>query len=323
MTVSVDARAGVTTGRSAKDRATTILTAIADDAEPTDLVKPGHVIALRAQPGGVLARAGTTEASVDLARLAGLKPAAVIGSLVDEEGELARLDELNAFANNYEFKVTSITDLIAYRVKNERLVQRLTAMENTTPYGDFRLIAYYSHVDKRAHYVLSKGDVGNPDEMKNGRGPDRPILVRAHSECLTGDVFHSQRCDCGEQLARALQMIEDAGEGVLVYLRQEGRGIGLLNKLRAYKLQERGLDTVQANEELGLPADRRDYGIAWQILRDLGVRRLRLITNNPAKVFGLEAYGLEICERLPLKVPPKEANRQYLQTKKDKMGHYF
>ena len=320
MTLTIDARRSIQTGLSARDRCTTIKTAIAPETKPSDLKHPGHIHALRARPGGVLARAGTTEASVDLTRLAKLNPSAVICTVMDKEGELALLPELLEFARKHELKTVAITDLISYRVRNESLVQRIATTETSTALGDFRLISYYSLVDRQAYFVLCNGEVGLPKKPKNG-GIDRPVLVRAHSECLTGDVFHSMRCDCGQQLTGALEMIAEKGEGALIYLRQEGRGIGLLNKLRAYKLQEHGRDTVEANEELGLPADHRDYGIGWQILRDLGVRKLRLITNNPAKVYGLEAYGLEISERIPVTIPPTDSNRKYLETKKRKMGH--
>ena len=323
LTMTIDARRNVKTGLSATDRATTIQAAIADGARSTDLTRPGHVHALRSRSGGVLARAGTTEASVDLSRLAGLKPAGVTCAIMDEDGELARGPQLFAFAEEQGLKIAAITDLIAHRVRSEDLVERVGSTEVQNPHGTFRLLSYYSLVDRQAYYVLCKGEVGSAQRRRGNRHLDRPILVRVHSECLTGDVFHSRRCDCGEQLASALQMIEKEGEGALVYLRQEGRGIGLLNKLRAYKLQEHGRDTVEANEELGLPADGRDYGIGWQILRDIGVRKLRLVTDNPAKVYGLEAYGLEICERVTLPVLPNESNLRYLTTKKHKMGHLY
>jgi len=317
-----DARRYVRTGISATDRATTILTAIADDARPTDFRKPGHVHVLRARPGGVLARAGVPEAAVDLARLAGFRPAAIVCSLIDRDGELARLPKLRAFARKHKLKMGTIADLIAHWVRNEVLVQRVSVAETQNALGTFRLISYYSLADRQAHYVLCKGEVGGPVAAGSPL-LERPVLVRVHSECFTGDVFHSRRCDCGEQLAAALKMVESEGEGALVYLRQEGRGIGLLNKLRAYKLQEQGRDTVEANEELGFPADRRDYGLAWQILRDLGVRKIRLMTNNPAKVYGLGAYGLEICERVPLAISPNKANLRYLETKRLKLGHHL
>lgn len=323
MTMTIDARRSVMTGLSARDRATTILTAIGGDARPSDLKRPGHVIPLRARPGGVLARAGTTEASVDLARLAGLTPAAVICAILDEEGELAQVPRLIRFSRKHRLRMASITDLIAYRVRNEDLVERISCSETRTLFGTFRLIPYHSLVDRQIHYVLCKGEFAVPGTRTGKASNSDPVLVRIHSECLTGDMFHSRRCDCGDQLAGALRLIESEGRGALVYLRQEGRGIGLLNKLRAYKLQEFGRDTVEANEELGLPADRRDYGIAWQILRELGLSRLRLITNNPAKVYGLEAYGLTICERVPLTIAPTEDNRRYLETKKRKMGHWI
>jgi 3,4-dihydroxy 2-butanone 4-phosphate synthase/GTP cyclohydrolase II len=321
-TVTFDARKYVRTGLSATDRATTILTAIADDAKPSDLKRPGHVHALRAVPGGVLARVGMAEAAVDLARLAGLKPAAVLCPVMARNGELAHLPKLRVLAAKRRLKLGTVPDLVAHWVRNEVLVRRVASALTQNEHGAFRLLSYYSLVDRQAHYVLCKGEVGD----RAGRSVhllERPVLVRVHSECLTGDVFHSRRCDCGEQLAAALRMIEAQGEGALVYLRQEGRGIGLLNKLRAYKLQEQGRDTVEANEELGFPADRRDYGTAWQILRDLGITKIRLMTNNPAKVYGLEAYGLEICERVPLPVSPNKANLRYLETKRIKLGHHI
>ncbi|MDP6118882.1 MAG: GTP cyclohydrolase II [Planctomycetota bacterium] len=319
MTMTIDARRFIKSGLSATDRVTTIKTALADDASPTDFRKPGHVHPLRARRGGVLVRAGTTEASIDLVRLAGMKPAAVICSIMDSEGEVAQMKEVLSFARKHRFKAGTITDVISHRIKSEDLIQRMTHEEIQNEHGTFNLISYYSQLEDQAHYVLCKGDIGRP--RGNGNPIDRPLLVRVHSECLTGDVLHSQRCDCGQQFASALKMIEKEGEGILVYLRQEGRGIGLINKLRAYKLQELGRDTVEANEELGFPADRRDYGIGWQILKDLGARKLRLITNNPAKIYGLEAYGLEITKRVQMPVKPNKSNLRYLETKKQKLGH--
>ncbi|MDA0837405.1 MAG: GTP cyclohydrolase II [Planctomycetota bacterium] len=319
MTMTIDARRFIKSGLSATDRLTTIMTALEDKASPTDFRRPGHVHPLRARHGGVLVRAGTTEASVDLVRLSGMKPAAVICSIMDADGEVAQMKDVLAFARKHKLKVGTITGLIAHRVKYEELIQRMTSEEIQNEHGNFRLISYYSQLDDQAHYVLCKGDVGRA--RRNASAIDRPLLARVHSECLTGDMLHSRRCDCGQQFANALKMIEEEGEGVLVYLRQEGRGIGLINKLRAYKLQELGRDTVEANEDLGFPVDRRDYGIGWQILKELGVRKLRLITNNPAKIYGLEAYGLEITKRVQMPVTPNNSNLRYLETKKQKLGH--
>jgi 3,4-dihydroxy 2-butanone 4-phosphate synthase/GTP cyclohydrolase II len=311
-TVSIEAARGVTTGISTKDRATTILTAISDDARPSDVVTPGHIFPLRARDGGVLVRTGQTEGSVDLARLAGLKPAAVICEIMNDDGTMARMPDLEAFAGVHGMHIVSIADLIAYRMAKERLVQR--AVEATIPSeygGEFRAIAYENKVDAAQHVALVRGEwaVGEP------------VLVRMHSKCLTGDVFGSQRCDCGPQLHQALKQIAEAGKGVLVYLDQEGRGIGLVNKLKAYNLQDQGHDTVAANEALGFKADLRDYGIGAQILRDLGVTKLRLLTNNPKKIVGLNGYGLEVVERVSIEIPPNDVNRAYLATKRDRMGH--
>ena len=310
-TISVEARHGTTTGISAQDRARTVQVLIDPATRPEDLIRPGHMFPLRARPGGVLVRAGQTEASVDLAKLAGLYPAAVICEIMSDDGTMARLPELEKFAGQHDLKIISVEQLIAYRRRTEKLVRRVTEAQLPTKYGDFLAIAYRSEIDAAEHVALIKGNVGSGDA----------VLARIHSECLTGDVFGSQRCDCGEQIALALQQIERAGRGVLLYMRQEGRGIGLHNKLRAYALQDQGLDTVEANLKLGFASDLRDYGIGAQILVDLGVRQLRLLTNNPKKVVGIEGYGLAVVERVPIQVPVHQANLRYLATKRDKLGH--
>jgi 3,4-dihydroxy 2-butanone 4-phosphate synthase/GTP cyclohydrolase II len=322
-TVTIDAhkRFGVTTGVSAKDRAATIKVAIADDAQPQDLLRPGHINPLRARDGGVLVRAGQTEGSVDLCRLAGLKPAGVICEIMREDGEMARRAELEEFCVKHGLKMATIADLISYRLKREQFVKRIEAVTLPTKWGIFRLFAYQSAVDPQPHLALCKGGIGETDPQGLPVVHEEPILVRVHSECLTGDIFGSGRCDCGSQLEDAMEIIEAAGKGVLVYLRQEGRGIGLANKLHAYALQEKGLDTVEANEELGLPVDKRDYGIGSQILRDLGLRKIRIMTNNPKKIYGIEGYGLSVVEEVPIIVVAGEHNRRYLETKKAKMGH--
>ncbi len=312
-TISIEARHGVTTGISAADRATTVHAAIADDAKPSDLARPGHVFPLRAREGGVLRRAGQTEGSLDLARLAGLKPAGVICEVMNDDGSMARMSDLLEFNREHGIKIVSIADLIHYRLRTEKLVWR--AAEASMPLGaagDFRAIVYENAIDHVDHIALVKGKI-NPGDA---------VLVRVHSECLTGDAFGSLRCDCGEQLDAALKMIESEGAGVLLYMRQEGRGIGLKNKIKAYGLQDsEGLDTVEANERLGFPADLRDYGVGAQILTDLGVHKMRMITNNPGKRAGIEGYGLSIVERVALEIVPNEKNLEYLRTKKEKLGH--
>jgi 3,4-dihydroxy 2-butanone 4-phosphate synthase/GTP cyclohydrolase II len=312
-TVSIEAREGVTTGISAADRAHTVRTAIAPDARPNDVVRPGHVFPLRARRGGVLRRAGQTEGSVDLARLAGLVPAGVICEIMRDDGEMARLPDLVDFGKRHGIRVVTIADLIHYRLRKEKLVRRAAdSVMPTRTGGEFRCIVYENDIDHIDHMALVKGEWG----------PDDSVLVRVHSECLTGDALGSMRCDCGEQLNAALSMIEGDGRGVLLYMRQEGRGIGLKNKIRAYGLQDQeGLDTVQANERLGFPPDLRDYGVGAQILADLGVRRMRILTNNPGKRAGIEGYGLRIEDRVPLEIQPNDKNRDYLRTKKEKLGH--
>src|SRR4051794_677384 len=314
-TVSVEARDGVTTGISAHDRARTIQVAIDPQSQPHDLVQPGHVFPLKARPGGVLERTGQTEAGVDLARLAGLIPAAVICEIMNEDGTMARVPDLVPYCRRHGIKMVTVADLIKYRRRTEKLVERVAEASLPTEYGDFSVVGYRALMDQKHHVALVKGDV----RAAAARG--EAAMVRVHSECLTGDVFHSRRCDCGQQLEDALGRIEAEGLGVLLYLAQEGRGIGLLNKLRAYKLQEGGLDTVDANIELGLPADLRDYGIGAQILVDLGLKGIRILTNNPKKIVGLEGYGLEVLDQIPIEQAPGEHNRAYLQTKRDKLGH--
>jgi 3,4-dihydroxy 2-butanone 4-phosphate synthase/GTP cyclohydrolase II len=314
-TVSVEAREGVTTGISAHDRAHTIQVAIDPRSQPEDLVQPGHVFPLKARSGGVLERTGQTEAGVDLARLAGLIPAAVICEIMNEDGTMARVPDLIPYCRRHGIKMVTVADLIKYRRRTEKLVERVAEASLPTDYGDFTVVGYRALMDSKHHVALVKGDVRAAAE----RG--EPVMVRVHSECLTGDVFHSLRCDCGQQLADALGRIESEGLGVLLYLAQEGRGIGLLNKLRAYKLQEGGLDTVDANIELGLPADLRDYGIGAQILVDLGLRSIRILTNNPKKIVGLEGYGLTVADQIPIEQRPGEHNRAYLQAKRDRLGH--
>ncbi|GFM33334.1 bifunctional 3,4-dihydroxy-2-butanone-4-phosphate synthase/GTP cyclohydrolase II [Desulfovibrio subterraneus] len=311
-TVSIEARNGVTTGISAGDRATTILTAVKDDVKPEDLVTPGHIFPLRAQKGGVLVRAGQTEGSVDLSRLAGLKPAAVICEIMKDDGEMARMPDLIEFAKKHDMKIATIRDLIRYRMQPDQLsVKRVAEAKMPTKYGEFKVIAYENELEPATHIALVKGDIKGDD----------PVMVRVHSECLTGDVLGSVRCDCGDQLANAMCAIAQEGKGVILYMRQEGRGIGLANKIKAYALQDQGYDTVEANKKLGFKADLRDYGIGAQMLVDLGVRKMRMMTNNPKKIVGIEGYGIEVVERIPIEMDACQYNADYLRTKKDKMGH--
>jgi len=309
--VSVEARSGVTTGISAADRARTTQVLIDPKARPNDLVMPGHVFPLRARDGGVLVRAGQTEATVDLCKMAGLYPAGVLCEIMNEDGTMSRLPQLKRFAKRHNLKIISVTQLIQYRIHKEKLVRRVAETKLPTEYGEWKCVAYKAITDPDEHVALVYGDVAG----------DEPVLVRVHSQCVTGDVFGSQRCDCGEQLQMAMKMISEAGKGVIVYMRQEGRGIGLHNKIKAYNLQDGGMDTVEANEALGFPADRRDYGIGMQILVDLGLKNLRLLTNNPTKRAGLEGFGLQMVERVPVLATPNEHNLRYLETKRTKMGH--
>ncbi len=311
-TVSIEAKRGVTTGISAADRATTILTAVADETGPNDIARPGHVFPLRARDGGVMVRIGQTEGSVDLARLAGLKPAGVICEIMDDDGTMARMPSLEKFAQKHGIGICTVANLVKYRLKTESFVKR--AAETVIPTrvgGEFRIIAYENDIDNLTHIALVKGEI---DSQKD-------ILVRVHSECMTGDIFSSLRCDCQDQLRRAMKMVNEEGCGVILYLRQEGRGIGLVNKLKAYEYQRQGLDTVQANEKLGFSADLRDYGVGAQMLVDLGVRKMRLLTNNPKKMVGLEGYGLSVVEQVPIEVAPNPYNQGYLKCKQAKMGH--
>ena len=310
-TVSIEAREGVSTGISAHDRARTIQVAIDPHSGPDDLHVPGHIFPLKGKGGGVLERTGHTEASIDLARLAGLIPAGVICEIMNEDGTMARVPDLAAYCERHDLKMVTVADLIAYRRQTEKLVERIVSTSLPTEYGDFTAVGYRSLVDEKHHVAMVKGEVSGTED----------VLVRVHSECLTGDVFHSLRCDCGDQLAAALANIEAEGRGVLLYLSQEGRGIGLLNKLRAYRLQEEGLDTVDANLKLGLPADLRDYGIGAQILKDLGLSSIRILTNNPKKIIGLEGYGLSVTEQVPIDPVVNPHNEAYLKTKRDRMGH--
>jgi 3,4-dihydroxy 2-butanone 4-phosphate synthase/GTP cyclohydrolase II len=311
-TVSIDAKKGTTTGISANDRAVTVLTAIHDETRPEDLARPGHIFPLEARSGGVLVRTGQTEGSVDLARLAGAKPAGVICEIMKEDGTMARLPDLEVFAKGHDLKIVTIADIIRYRLRNESLVKRVVETNIPTAHGgEFKTIVYESGVDNNQHMALMRGEWS----------PDEEVLVRVHSECLTGDALGSQRCDCGEQLHAAMNMVGEEGKGVILYMRQEGRGIGFLNKMKAYALQDDGRDTVEANEALGFKPDLRDYGVGAQILRDLGIHKMRLMTNNPKKIVGLEGYGLIVTERVPIEVTPNQRNVEYLRTKKKKMGH--
>jgi 3,4-dihydroxy 2-butanone 4-phosphate synthase/GTP cyclohydrolase II len=309
--VSIEAKARTSTGISAADRAATVLAAIDPQTRPADLSRPGHMFPLRARTGGVLVRAGQTEAAVDLARIAGLYPAGVICEIMNEDGTMARVPQLARFAKRHGLLMITIADLIKYRMRTESLVSRVAAAKLPTEFGDFRVFAYQSRIDNETHVALVRGDIGD----------GRDVMVRVHSRCLTGDVFHSARCDCGPQLSTAMKRIAQEGRGVLLYLNQEGRGIGLANKIRAYELQDQGFDTVEANERLGFKADQRDYGIGAQILNDIGVRSMRLLTNNPRKFVGLEGYGLSVTESVPLEIPASEHTKAYLRAKKEKLGH--
>ncbi|MBW1903007.1 MAG: bifunctional 3,4-dihydroxy-2-butanone-4-phosphate synthase/GTP cyclohydrolase II [Deltaproteobacteria bacterium] len=310
-TTSIEARHGVTTGISAADRAHTVLTAVEADARTDDLVQPGHVFPLRARRGGVLFRTGQTEGSVDLAHLAGLRPAGVICEIMNDDGTMARMPDLELFADQHGLKIATVADIIKYRMRTESFVHEAAETVLPTQFGDFRAVCFVNDMDDYEHMVLIKGEID----------PEKEVMVRVHSGCLTGDVFGSLRCDCGEQLKKAMAKVQEEGQGVILYLQQEGRGIGLANKLKAYALQDQGLDTVEANEELGFDADLRDYGVGAQILVSLGIRKMRIMTNNPKKIIGLEGYGLEVTGRVPIEIEPREENRRYLECKSEKMGH--
>ena len=318
-TITIDATKGTTTGISASDRATTILTAVSDDCRPEDLARPGHIFPIRAREGGCLVRAGQTEGSVDLARLAGLKPAGVICEIMNVDGTMARMPQLREFCKKHGIKICSVEDVIRHRTNTECIIEHRVTTRLPTKWGDFNCFAYVSRIDTDLHLALCKGEI--KPERDGGQVHDEPILVRVHSECFTGDVLGSLRCDCRQQLHQSLQMIAEAGTGVLLYMRQEGRGIGLENKLHAYALQDAGRDTVEANEDLGFASDQRDYGVGAQILHSLGLRNLRLLTNNPRKYHALAGYGLKIAERVPIIIEPNPENAHYLQTKKNKLGH--
>jgi 3,4-dihydroxy 2-butanone 4-phosphate synthase/GTP cyclohydrolase II len=320
-TVTIDARQGISTGISAGDRAKTILQAIKQDCIPEDLARPGHIFPLRGREGGVLVRAGQTEGAIDLARLAGLDPSGVICEIMNPDGSMARTPELLEFGKRHELKVACIADLIEYRMNRESIIKRIESVDLPTDCGLFRLIGYQTSHSKKLHLALCKGDVGQLDANGKVIEQEETVLIRVHSECLTGDIFHSQRCDCGSQLHEAMRRIEEAGKGAIIYLRQEGRGIGLLNKLRTYHLQDVGMDTVQANEWLGYAPDKRDYGIGAQICRDLGLRKIANLTNNPSKTSRLQVYGVTVVEQIPLEIDPSQHNYHYLKTKRDKMGH--
>jgi len=318
--VTVDAARGITTGVSSHDRAATVQRMIADDAKPEDLVRPGHMLPLIAREGGTLVRAGHTEAAVDLCTLAGLKHAAVVCEVMNDDGTMARLPQLEEMADEFGLKICSIADIIRYRHQSEYLIEKSVCVDLPTRYGPFTLHYYRSDVEDKEHIAVCCGDIGTKDSSP-AEPIDEPVLVRVHDACFTGDILGSLRCDCGEQLSKSLEMIQEEGRGMVLYMRQEGRGIGLENKLHAYRLQDRGLDTVEANEELGFPADKREYGVGAQILRHLGVRKLRLISNNPRKFRALRGYGLQIVERVPIHTKPREENLRYLRAKQDKMGH--
>jgi len=320
-TVSIDAASGISTGISAADRAHTIQVAIADNAKSNDLARPGHIFPLRAREGGVLVRAGQTEGAVDLMRLAGMKQAGVICEVMNEDGSMARVPELLKFCEKHGLKIASIAKLVEYRIQREKQIKRLEYVNLPTDYGNFKLICYESITSSQPLLALCKGGIGELDKSGKPIEHDEPVLVRVHSECMTGDLFHSKRCECGYQLITAMKMIEKQGKGALIYLRQEGRGIGLANKLKAYKLQEQGFDTVDANLKLGFMADKRDYGIGAQICRDLGLKKIRILTNNPKKISRLEVYGIKIVEQMPLKAEPNVHNIDYLRTKKLRFGH--